>query len=256
MKKYLLILVVALSLCLFAACQTEEPVVTPEPTATTAPTEAPTPTPEPTATPEPTPTPSPTPIPEPGTYDLLNFYPDEDHMGGDMWSFPDGIWAGPLEEPHGGDDGAKVDGVPIYAHREVASATLSDGSTGPVIRHAVDADEGYRIGSNRYGMGDIGLEAGKSYRITAMVNLSGTPMPASDNTFYIVGVCYGSGDPIDGYVELTFDGEWHEYVIEFTYDGTANPNICIGPHRLTGVINYDYDCQIESCTVFEIVNAE
>ena len=261
MKKYFILLaIIVAALLVFAACNTDPAGNKPTevPKTTDAPTDAPTdvPTEAPTATPEPTATPT----PEPGTYDLLGFEADEDHMTGDGWSYVDGAFCGPLEEPHEGEDGATLEGVAIYAHREVAVVELSNGEQGSVIRHAVDGDRGLRIGQNVYGVEYAGLKPATRYRLKATFMASGTFLTDRSNSHIIFGLIDGlGGTPVEGnYVEIESKQEWQTLeLVVYTGDaGMAHPAVVLGTNGLTGCINWDYEMLVEDIEMYEIVEKE
>ena len=255
-KVFLAILLsLTLALVLFAvACNeqnvpepTKEPDVTAEPTATADAT----PTAEPTATPEPTPAPTPTPEPEPGTYDLLGFEPDEGYFVGDGWNVIDDAWCGPLNEPgsDNGQGGATVDGVPIFGHREV-TVVEKDGEYIPVIRLAIDGDEGYRLLGNRYGLGSIGLKPNTKYKIVAKFYVNGGVL--QDN-YSCLGYCEDEGVPVDS-IMLDHKDEWQTETFIFkTSDNLDLPNIVLGPGRFPGACSYDYELLIEDIELYEVV---
>lgn len=262
-KRFLLILALALCLALamvFTACKDSNDPNSEKPETTVVPTDVPatddpetTPTEVPTATPEPTPEPTATPEPEPGTYDLLNFYPDEDHMIGDGWDIVDGVFCGPMTEPGTDPKGATLDGIRIDGHREVVAIDGPDGQTIEAIRLAIDGDAGVRWLGNRYGIGDIGLKPETRYKITATFYLGGSTV---DGTRSVLGYATSS-DFADAYMILEPKDEWQTVSFEFkTSRDLGQPNIVLGPDHFAGHCNYDYEISVAELSLYEVVGEE
>ncbi len=244
------------------ATPTPKPTATPTPKPTATPTPKPTatPTPKPTATPTPKPTATPTPKPTATpaatpkiveiTGDLLGFEADNDHFIGDVWTLYDDKWCGPLEEPHDGTEGATAGGQRKYATRTLVSTTLSNGSSGYAVRHAVDGDRGYRLGSNHYGLNNVGLKPNTQYKVRATFKLSGTIFP--DENIIVLGYTIGMGNA-ESYVPVQSTGKWQTVEYIFTTGSSVQDGaLVLGTLAFVGKINYDYEMLIEDVELYEM----
>ena len=277
MKKLLtLIFVLLLSLFVFAACDTAEPVVTPEPTA--EPTATPEPTPAPTPTPEPTATPEPTPTPAPGTYDIFALYGigdpetcDADGLLRNDWKVNVGealCWGGTLSSDYGGIDPETED-----ATREVVETELSDGSTGYAIRVCCDSEEGNycALWNDIYNF--PGLLPDTTYKLTVKMKLTGSPQGkaaleknpnASDYGELRPCIIYCLQDKLtqnENAVKCIVDGEWHTYEYVFTTKNEL-PTLStdetyvdfnIGPVTSSAFMYINFEILVESATLYELV---
>ena len=194
---FVAILVMISCVALFAGCSKDdaEPkataTATASATATAKPTEAATATPEATAT------------PTPSKRNLLSYAIEDDPtlIDGDKWVAQLDKWAGPLNE--------KRDGCESFAQQEFTEATLPDGTEGTCYHFFSEAETGFHVIGNTFGLWDT-LEANKSYTLTVTLKYT-VPNPGTNLDNMHVGYSLDSTSK----VKVAASEEWQTVTCNF-----------------------------------------
>ncbi len=249
-NKILTIFCIVLMVCcvsLFAGCQKDDadkpaasPSGTPKTTAaiatspvTTAPATA-TSTPEATA------------APTSNEKNLLDFAIEEDPLllGGDSWVPIEEVWAGPLQEVR--------DGCESPAKQEFVDETLSNGEEGTCYHFYSEAETGYHIVGNTFGITDL-VEANKTYKLTVSLKYT-VPNPGAERDNMGVGCNVGEAPA----VKVPSSSEWQTVTYTFTVgENFETVYIYVSPidhpHEIViGDIQAGFDLLIESISLVEV----